>query len=93
MDNVLEDFIKRKFCSDDLLRVFVARWVSPLQRREHKISHMGGSLDPMQISRHDLSQVAVKRRVNAIASSEMADEWNWGVKPYYREHPVPQVSS
>ena len=54
---------------------------------------MGGTLDPMRISRHDLSQVAVKRRVKAIASSEMEDEWNWGMKPYYRERPLPQVSS
>ena len=89
MDNILEDFIKRKFCSDDLLRVFVACRVSPLQQREHKICHMGGVLDPMRISRHDLYQVAVKRRVKSIASSEQEDEWNWGVKPYYREHAAP----
>ena len=50
-------------------------------------------MDPMRISRHDLSQVAIKRWVKDIASSEMEDEWNWGVKPYYREHPAPKVSS
>ena len=93
MDNVLEDFVKRKFCSDDLLRVFVARLVRPLQMREHKICHMGAELAPMRTSRHDLSLVAVKRRVKAIASSEMKDEWDWGVKPFYRERPAPQVSS
>ena len=87
MHNILDALIKRKFRSDDLLRVFVARRVSPLQRREHKICHMGDKLDLMRTSRHDLSLVAVKRRVKAIASSEMKDEWDWGVKPFYREHP------
>ena len=56
MDNDLEDLLRRKLCSDDLLRVFVARRVSPLQRREHKICHMGGPLDPTRISKHDLDR-------------------------------------
>ena len=89
MDNVLEDLLRHKLCSDDLLRVFVARQVSPLQWCEHKICHIGGLLDPMRISRHDLNRVAVKRRVKAIASSDMEDQWKWGMKPYYREHLPP----
>ena len=93
MDNVLDALIKRKFSSDDLLRTFMARRVSPLQMRQHKICHMGDHLDPMRTSQHELSLVAIKRWVKAIASSEMADKWNWGVKPYYRERPVPQVRS
>ena len=90
IDNVLDALIKRKFNSDDLLRAFVARRVSPLQMREHKIYQMG---DPMRTSRHELSLAAVKRRVKAIASSEMADDWTWNVKPYYRERLAPQVGS
>ena len=42
---------------------------------------MGDILDPMRISRHDLSLVAMKRRVKAIAFSEMEDEWNWVSNP------------
>ena len=93
MDNVLEDLLRRKLYSDDLLWVFVARRVSPLQRCEHKICHMGGPLDPMRISRHDLDRVTVKRRVKAIASSDMEDQWKWGVKPYFRERHPTSVSS
>ena len=61
--------------------------------REHKICHMVDHLDPTRTSQHNLSLVAIKRRVKAITSSEMADEWNWNVKPFYRERPAPQVGS
>ena len=93
IDNIVEALIQCNFDNDDLLRAFVARRVSPLQMREHKIYHMGDHLDPMRTSRHELSLVAVKRRVKAIASSEMGDEWNWHTKPFYRERPSPQVCS
>ena len=89
----LEDFRKKGLVSDDLLRTFTGRRVCPLQRREHKICHMGGVLDPTRISRHDLSKVSIRRRVNAIAATEMSDKWRWGVKPFYRERLPPQVSS
>ena len=91
IENVLDTLIKRKFDRDDLLRAFVARRVSPLQMREHKICHMGDHLDPMRTSRHELSLVAVKRRVKAIASFEMEDKWTWNVKPFYRDRLAPQV--
>ena len=71
----------------------MARRVSPLQMREHKICHMVDHLDPVRTSRHDLSLVVVKRCVKAITSSEMQDEWEWGVKPFYRERTAPEVSS
>ena len=63
----LEDFLEKGLDSDDLLRTFICRRVNPLQRREHKICHMGGLLDPTRISKHDLNRISMKRRVNAIA--------------------------
>ena len=32
------------------------------------------------------------KRVKAIASSDMEDEWTWNVWPYYRDRLAPQVS-
>ena len=89
----LEDFLKNGMISDDLLRTFISRRVSPLQRRDHKICHMRGALDPTRISKHELDKASVFRRVNAIAANEMSDKWRWGVKPFYREKLPPQVSS
>ena len=89
----LEDFLDKGLVSDDLLRVFICRRVSPLQRREHKICHMGGMLDPTRISKHDLSRASIRRRVNAIAYTEMSDKWRWGVKAFHRDALPPQVSS
>ena len=79
--------------SDDLVRTFISRRVSPLQRRDHKICHTRGALDPTRISKHELDKASVFRRVNAIAANEMSDKWRWGVKPFYREKLPPQVSS
>jgi hypothetical protein len=89
----LEDFLEKGLLADDLLRTFVCRRVSPLQQRKHKICHMGGLLDPTRISKHDLTRVSVKRRVNAIAYTEMLDKWRWGVEPFHRDALPPQVSS
>jgi hypothetical protein len=89
----LEDFLKKGMVSDDLVRTFISRRVSPLQRRDHKICHTRGALDPTRISKHELNKASVFRWVNAIAVNEMSDKWRWGVKPFYREKLPPQVSS
>ena len=89
----LEDFLKKGLDSDDLLRTFISRRVNPLQRREHKICHMSGLLDPTRISKHDLNRASIRRRVNAIAYTEMSDKWRWGVKPFHRNALPPQVRS
>ena len=89
----LEDFLEKGLLSDDLLRAFVSRRVSPLQQRQHKICHMSGLLDPTRISKHDLTRASVRRRVNAIAFTEMSDKWKWGVEPFHRDALPPQVSS
>ena len=89
----LEDFLEKGLLSDDLLRAFVSRRVSPLQQRQHKICHMSGLLDPTRISKHDLTRASVKRRVNAIAYTEMSEKWRWGVESFHRDALPPQVCS
>lgn len=89
----LEGLLKRNFCADDLLRTFVMRRVNPLQYRVHKICHMSGLLDPTRVSTHDLTKAQVRRRVKAIAQTEMVDDWEWGVEPFKRSQLPPQVSS
>ena len=85
--------IKDELTADDLLRTFVARRISPLQNRVHKICHMSGPRDPTRISPFELDKPAVRRRVRAIAQTSMGDDWEWGLEPYSRANPPPQVSS
>jgi hypothetical protein len=84
---------KKGWDSDDILRTFIERRVSPLQERCHKICHMEGPLDPTRISSVELSKASVWRRVKAIAQTEMGEDWEWGVKPHDRDHLPEQVST
>jgi hypothetical protein len=88
----LEELLEKRLSADDLLRTFVVRRVNPLQYRFHKICHMSGLLDPTRVSRHDLTNAQVRRRVKAIARTEMEDNWQWGVEPYNRTRLPPLVS-
>ena len=93
VDEVLSELLKQDFNADDLLYTMVARRVCPLQRRVHKIYDMSGLLDPTRLSRHQLNRSDVMKRVRAIATSTLKDDWLWHVKPYHRARPAPQVSS
>ena len=84
--------LEKHFNGDDMLRTIVWRRVSPLQMRGHKICHMSGQLDPTRMSRHILNKGDVMKRVKAIASSEMEEEWNWNVKPFHRNRRAPRVN-
>ena len=75
-----------------MLRTIVWRRVSPLQMRGHKICQMSNRLDPTRMSRHLLTKGDVMKRVKAIASSEMTEEWDWNVKPFLWKRPAPLVS-
>ena len=86
------DLKKRGWGSDDILRTFVDRRVSPLQQRAHKICHMSGRYDPTRHSTFELDDSEVKRRIRAIAKTTMPDKWKWGVRPYDRDHLPAQVS-
>jgi hypothetical protein len=52
---------------DDLVRTFMTRRVSPLQRRSHKICQMSGCLDPSRMTTFELEKPEVPAQVKAIA--------------------------
>ena len=91
-DLLVEYMAAKQLTSDDLLRTFISRRVCPLQTRAHKICHMSGPLDPTRVSRKLLSKAQVAQRVRAIARTNMADDWEWGVEPFERERRAPNVS-
>ena len=93
VDEVLAGLLKQKFNADDMLCTMVSRRVCPLQMREHKICHMSGQLDPTRLSRHQLDRSDVLKRVKAITSSALKDDWVWHVRPFHRTRRAPQVSS
>ena len=81
------------FRGPDMVGAFVSRRVSPLQRRAHKICHMGGRMDGTRTSTHELSDDEIFLRVKAVAKlpSKM-ETWSWGMEPYSRASPAPIVS-
>ena len=93
VDEVLAGLLQQKFNADDMLCAMVSRRVCPLQMREHKICHMSGQLDPTRLSRHQLDKSDVLKRVKAIASSSLKEDWVWHVKPFHQTRRAPQVSS
>jgi hypothetical protein len=77
--------------ADDIERTFITRRVLPLQRRVHKICQMSGRLDPTRISTFKISKPEVVTKVRAIAKTKMPDNWKWGLKPFCRKNPPPNV--
>ena len=92
VDEVLKVLLEKEFNNDDILRTFMWRRVCPLQIWGHKICHMSNHLDPTRISRHLLDKSDVMKRVKAIASSDMEEQWNWKVKPFHQNRRAPQVN-
>jgi hypothetical protein len=77
--------------ADNIVRTFITRRVLPLQRRVHKICQMSGPLDPTRISTFELSKSDVVVKVKAIAKTKMPIDWNWGLEPFSRANPPPNV--
>ena len=71
---VIEELKEAGMTADDLLATFISRRVLPLQRRVHKICHMSGPLDPTRISTIELDKAQIRRRIKAIAQTQMTDE-------------------
>ena len=92
VDEVLEGLLKQKFSADDMLCTMVSRRVCPLQMWGHKICHMSGQLDPTRLSRHQLDRSDVMKRVKAIASFDLKEDWVWHVRPFHQTRLTPQVS-
>ena len=53
---------------------------------------MSGPLDPNRVSTVELDDYEIYKRVRAIFKTEMPEEWEWGLKPFSRGNPPPQVS-
>jgi hypothetical protein len=75
--------------SDDIIRLFLSRWVLPLQRRAHKMSQMLGLRDPTRITTHSLSQTDLVLKAKQICRTAMRANGKFGLKPYSRSDPPP----
>ena len=53
---------------------------------------MSGPLDPNRVSTVELDNYLIYKRVRAIFKTEMPEDWAWGLKPFTRDHPPPEVS-
>ena len=91
--NALVALIAEGLTNDDLLRVWIDRRASPLQKRTHKMCHMSEAMDPNHISMFVLLKESIYCRVKAIACTSMkSTNWKWGKMPYDRQNQVPVVS-
>ena len=71
----------------DLLAVFVARRVLPLQSRPHLICQMSGQLDPSRMCTKDMPHDEVAHMVNYLVNCKLSAEWWFGKEAYSRAHP------
>ena len=75
--------------SDDIIRLFLSRWVLPLQRRAHKMSQMSGRRDPTRITTHSLSPKDLVLKAKQICRNTLQADGMYGLKPYSRSDPPP----
>jgi hypothetical protein len=52
---------------------------------------MSGLLHPTRISTFELSKPDVVTKVKAIAKTKMPVDWKWGLEPFSRANPPPNV--
>ena len=81
-----------KLRPDDLVLTFIARRLSPLQKRTHKICHYSGRLDPNRITTIELPKPDICKKVKAICKTQMEEKWEWGLEPYSRDNLPSAVS-
>lgn len=62
---------------DDLVRTFITRRISPLQRCTHKICQMSGCQDPSRMTTFELEKPEVRAQVKAIVQTSMEPDWDW----------------
>jgi hypothetical protein len=77
---------------DDLVRTFITRRISPIQRHSHKICQMSGCQDPTRMTTFELDKPEVLAQVKAIAQTTMEPDWEWDLELYSRAHPAPHVT-
>ena len=76
----------------DLVATFVLRRVLPLQRRPHGICDMAGNLDCTRTSTVNLIGDEVCNRVRTITELTIPKGWWFGMHPYTRKKPPPEVT-
>src|SRR3954467_14263204 len=54
--------------------------------------YMSGPLDPNRVSTVELDDYLIFKRVRAIFKTGMPEDWAWGLKPFTRGNPPPQVN-
>lgn len=93
MVNRLENFITAGLTGADVIDAFTVSRVAPLKARAHRICDMGGHRDPCRLSTVVLPLRKVAARVNIITNFQLdEDRWQFGVAPYSRSNPAPEVS-
>ena len=75
----------------DLLMTWVSRRVIPLQRRPHKMCYPSGLRNPNQTSREVMPAEEAAQLASAIIDGRVEDDLGFGVVPYRRSNPPPQV--
>jgi hypothetical protein len=65
----------------DLQLAFIGARVSPLQRRSHKMCHLGSNKDPTRNSSKVLSAGEVAQKANKIIEVKLLPKLKWGMKP------------
>src|SRR4051812_45253308 len=87
----LKELIRAGLRGEDLMTTFVSSRICPFQLRSHKLCYMSGPLDPNRVSMVELDDVQIQKHVWAIFKTEMPEEWVWGMIPFSRDNPPPQV--
>jgi hypothetical protein len=87
----LKELTRAGLRGEDLMAAFISSRICPFQLRSHKLCYMSGPLDPNRVSTVELDDVQIQKSVRAIFKTKMPEEWVWGMKPFSRNNPPPQV--
>ena len=87
----MQDLVSLGLTGRDLLMAWVSRRVIPLQWRLHKLCFLSGLRDPSRTAREVTLKDEAARLASAIIDGRVEDDWDFGVEPYRRSRPPPQV--
>ncbi|KAE8779407.1 hypothetical protein D1007_47567 [Hordeum vulgare] len=92
MVNRLENFITAALTGADVIGAFTVSRVAPLKAWAHQICDMGGHMDLCRLTTAVLPLRKVAACMNNITNFQLdEDRWQFGMVPYCRSNPVPQV--
>ena len=87
----LRELVAEGLTSHDLLMAWVSRQVIPLQRQPHKLCYLSGLRDPSWTAREVMYEEEAAQLASAIIDGRVENDWEFGVVPYRRSNPPPQV--